>query len=131
MSEIIKIVGVGFMGGMLALTVKKDKPEFALLISLVTAVMISFELIKGVGNVIAEIDKIIARCGIDIKYISIAIKAMGIAYVSQFAAEILRDGGEGAIASKVEMAGKVAILIITIPVLSTFLEMCIRVVQNT
>ncbi len=130
MSDIIKIAGIGFMGGMLALTVKKDKPEFALLISLVCAVMISFEVIKGVGNVMAQIDKIITQCGIDIKYLSVSIKAMGIAYVSQFAAEILRDGGEGAIASKVEMAGKVTILIITIPVLVAFLEMCLKVVQG-
>ena len=130
MSEIIKIAGIGFMGGMLALTVKKDKPEFALLISLVCAVIIAFEVIKGVGNVMGQIDRIIVQCGIDIMYLEVSIKAMGIAYVSQFAAEILRDGGEGAIASKVEMAGKVAILIITVPVLGALLEMCLKVVQS-
>ncbi len=130
MSDIIKIAGVGFMGGMVALMVKKDKPEFALVISLVCAIIISFEVIKGVGNIMAEINKIISRSGMDIKYLSVSLKAMGIAYVSQFAAEILRDGGESAIASKVEMAGKVSILIITIPLLGAFLEMCIKVVQG-
>lgn len=126
----MKIAGIGFMGGMLALTVKKDKPEFALLISLACAVMIAFEVIKGVGNVMGQIDRIIVQCGIDIMYLEVSLKAMGIAYVSQFAAEILRDGGEGAIASKVEMAGKVAILIITVPVLGALLEMCLKVVQS-
>ncbi len=130
MSDIIKIAGVGFMGGMLALTVKKDKPEFALLISLICAVIISFDVIKGISNVMTQIDKIIAQCGIDVKYLAVSLKAMGIAYVSQFAAEILRDGGENAIASKVEMAGKVAILIITVPLLGAFLQMCIKVVQG-
>lgn len=126
----MKIAGIGFMGGMLALTVKKDKPEFALLISLVCAIIIAFEVIKGVGNVMGQIDRIIVQCGIDIMYLEVSLKAMGIAYVSQFAAEILRDGGEGAIASKVEMAGKVAILIITVPVLGSLLEMCLKVVQS-
>lgn len=126
----MKIAGIGFMGGMLALTVKKDKPEFALLISLVCAIIIAFEVIKGVGNVMGQIDRIIVQCGIDIMYLEVSLKAMGIAYVSQFAAEILRDGGEGAIASKVEMAGKVAILIITVPVLGALLEMCLKVVQS-
>ena len=130
MSEIIKIAGIGFMGGVLALTIKKDKPEFALMISLVCAVIISFEVIRGVGDVMALIDGIIARCGIDIKYLSVSLKAMGIAYASQFAAEILRDSGESAIASKVETAGKISILIITVPVLGEFLEMCIKVVQG-
>ena len=130
MSDIMKIAGIGFMGGMLALTVKKDKPEFALLISLVCAIIIAFEVIKGVGNVMGQIDRIIVQCGIDIMYLEVSLKAMGIAYVSQFAAEILRDGGEGAFASKVEMAGNVAILIITVPVLGALLEMCLKVVQS-
>lgn len=130
MSDIAKLVGVGFMGGMLALTVKKDKPEFALIISLVTAVIISVELIAGIGEIITQIENIVDECGMDITYLSVCIKAVGTAYVSQFAAEILRDGGENAIASKVEMAGKVTILIMTLPVLSAFLQMCIKVVKG-
>lgn len=130
MNDIVKVAGIGFMGGILALMVKKDKPEFAIIVSLACAIMISFDVIAGVRGVIDEINNIISRCGMDIKYISVSVKAIGIAYVSQFAAEILRDGGEGAIASKVEMAGKVSILIITVPLLGAFLDMCTKVVQG-
>lgn len=130
MSDVIKIAGVAFMGGMLALTVKKDKPEFALLISLVTALIISIEIIIGVGNVVSQLEAIVVSAGMEIKYLAVCIKAVGCAYVTQFAAEILRDAGEGAIAGKVEMAGKVTILLFTIPILSAFLEMCIKVVKS-
>ncbi len=51
---------------------------------------------------------------------------VGIAYITQFGAEILRDGGENAIALKVEMAGKVFILGLTIPIVTEFLEVCIN-----
>ena len=59
MSNIMKLVGVGLLGGMLSLTVKKDKPEFALMIALMSAVIISIEVIVGVGDVISEIEKMI------------------------------------------------------------------------
>lgn len=130
MSNIMKLVGVGLLGGMLSLTVKKDKPEFALMIALMSAVIISIEVIVGVGDVISEIEKMIEISGINIAYLNVCIKAMGTAYVSQFASEILRDGGEGAIAGKVEMAGKITILILTLPVLSSFLKMCIEAVSG-
>ncbi len=130
MSDIMKLVGVGLLGGMLSLTVKKDKPEFALMIALMTAVIISIEVISGIGNVISEIEQMVEISGINIAYLNVCIKAMGTAYVSQFASEILRDGGEGAIAGKVEMAGKITILILTLPVLSSFLKMCIEAVSG-
>ena len=126
----MKLVGVGLLGGMLSLTVKKDKPEFALMIALMTAVIISIEVISGIGDVISEIEQMVEISGINIAYLNVCIKAMGTAYVSQFASEILRDGGEGAIAGKVEMAGKITILILTLPVLSSFLKMCIEAVSG-
>ena len=50
--------------------------------------------------------------------------------MSQFAAEILRDGGESAIASKVEAAGKISILLLTMPVIMSFLRICLKVVNG-
>ncbi len=130
MTELAKITAVGIIGGLLALTLKKQKPEMALVISLITSVIIAGEVILGVGDLIGEIRDIIEECGIDIKYFGVCIKAVGLAYISQFAAEILRDSGEGAIASKVEAAGKIAILILTMPVLTAFLRLCMKAVNG-
>ena len=52
------------------------------------------------------------------------------AYLAQFAAEILRDSGENAVASKVEAAGKICILTLVLPVMTSFLELCIKVVNS-
>ena len=130
MTELAKITAIGIIGGLLALTLKKQKPEMALVISLITSVIIAGEVILGVGYLIGEIRDIIEECGIDIKYFGVCIKAVGLAYISQFAAEILRDSGEGAIASKVEAAGKIAILILTMPVLTAFLRLCMKAVNG-
>ncbi len=130
MNELIRIAGIGFMGGMLALTVRREKPEFAVMVSLVTSVIILAELMESAGGIVSELRELTEECGVDIKYFAIAVKAAGMAYVAQFAAEILRDSGEGAVASKVEAAGKICILALTMPVMTSFLRLCVKVVNG-
>lgn len=130
MNEICKIVAAGMCGGLLSLMLKQQKPELALVISLLTSVIIAAEIMVGVGKAVAELTNIVESCGMNMKYFTVCIKAVGLAYVSQFAAEILRDGGENAIASKVEAAGKISILVLTLPVITSFLRLCIKAVNG-
>lgn len=130
MNDLVKITGIGFMGGMMALTVRKERPEFALMTALITSVVILGYTIASVSGLVGDMCVLIEECGMDIKYFSVCIKAVGLAYISQFAAEILRDGGENAIASKIEAAGKISILVITMPIMSSFLSLCVRIVNE-
>ena len=45
-------------------------------------------------------------------------KALGICYLTQFAADSCRDAGESALAVKAEIAGRIAVLLISLPLLS-------------
>lgn len=130
MNDLIKIIGTGLMGGMCALMLRHKRPEFAVAVSLAASVIICGQLILGISGVINELYMVIDECGVDIKYFSICIKAIGMAYIAQFAAEILRDSGEGAIAAKVEAAGKISILLLTMPVMTSFLRLCVKVVNG-
>lgn len=130
MNDLVKITGIGFMGGMMALTVRKERPEFALMTVLITSAVILGYTIASVSGIVGDMCVLIEECGMDIKYFSVCIKAVGLAYISQFAAEILRDGGENAIASKIEAAGKISILVITMPIMSSFLSLCVRIVNE-
>ena len=129
MIELVRICGVGIIGGMLAIMLRRERYETALVVTLVTSVIIGGQVVLGVGELLSEINKIIAECGVDIKYFSLCVKAVGLAYVSQLGAEILRDAGEGAIASKVEAAGKISILLLTMPVITSFLRLCLKAVN--
>ena len=130
MTELVRICGVGIIGGMLAIMLRRERYETALVITLVTSVIIGGQVVLGVGELLSEINNIIAECGVDIKYFSLCVKAVGLAYVSQLGAEILRDAGEGAIASKVEAAGKISILLLTMPVITSFLRLCLKAVNS-
>ena len=130
MTELVRICGVGIIGGMLAIMLRRERYETALVVTLVTSVIIGGQVVLGVGELLSEINNIIAECGVDIKYFSLCVKAVGLAYVSQLGAEILRDAGEGAIASKVEAAGKISILLLTMPVITSFLRLCLKAVNS-
>ena len=130
MTELVRICGVGIIGGMLAIMLRRERYESALVVTLVTSVIIGGQVVLGVGELLSEMNNIIAECGVDIKYFSLCVKAVGLAYVSQLGAEILRDAGEGAIASKVEAAGKISILLLTMPVITSFLRLCLKAVNS-
>ena len=130
MTELVRICGVGIIGGMLAIMLRRERYETALVVTLVTSVIIGGQVVLGVGELLSEINNIIAECGVDIKYFSLCVKAVGLAYVSQLGAEILRDAGEGAIASKVEAAGKISILLLTMPVITSFFRLCLKAVNS-
>lgn len=78
------------------------------------------------GRVISEFDGLIARCGIEPRYFKLVVKLSGIAYVTKFAGDICRDSGESAIGAKVELAGKVMVFALTVPVISDFLNLVIE-----
>lgn len=124
--DIFKIIGIGIIGGVLSITVKQYRKEYGIFVGLATVLAILFMTLGTLETAIEEISLITEKTGVDIRYFTAVIKVVGIAYITEFGAEILRDGGEGAIAMKVEMAGKIFILGLTVPIVTEFLEVCIN-----
>lgn len=124
--DIFRIIGIGIIGGVLSITVKQYRREYGIFVGLATVLAILFMTLGTLETAIEEISLITEKTGVDIRYFTAVIKVVGIAYITQFGAEILRDGGEGAIAMKVEMAGKIFILGLTVPIVTEFLEVCIN-----
>ena len=48
----------------------------------------------------------------------VMIRAVGVAIVAEFGAQLCRDAGEGALAGRVEMAGRVTMLTLALPLLT-------------
>lgn len=129
MSDILKIIGIGLIGGILAMTVRQYRREFGVLTALATAIVVFIYAADMLGNIIIGLESLINETGVDIKYFTSVVKVVGIAYITQFGAEILRDSGENAIALKLELAGKIFIMGLTLPIISDFLRACIEAVN--
>lgn len=120
--DIFKVVGLGLAAAALAVFVKGWKPELAIGISLASASVIfimAMPYLKAITDMLKDLS---GQLSIDNRYITLILKITGIAYVAQFGAELCRDAGETSTASKIEFAGKVIIMALSMPVVYKLLE---------
>lgn len=87
-------------------------------------------LIDQIYAIIHMLEKIAINAKVNVIYIETILKIIGIAYIAEFASQITKDAGEGAIASKIEMAGKILILAMAIPILTVLIETIIALIPN-
>ncbi len=130
MTDIFKIIGFALAGGLLSLTLKEYRKDFAVLVGIATAVAVLMLSAHMIEDVLAQFSALAERGGVEARYFTAVIKVVGVAYITQFAAEVLRDSGENAVALKVELAGKVFILGLTLPIIKSFLEVCIGALES-
>ncbi|MDA1474887.1 stage III sporulation protein AD [Bacillus changyiensis] len=128
--EIVQIVGLGMIATFLSLIVKEQKPTFAFMIIVFTGCAIFLFLVDQVYHIIRMIEKIASNANINMTYVETILKIIGIAYIAEFGAQITKDAGQGAIASKIELAGKILILVMAIPILTVVIETIIRLIPS-
>lgn len=120
--DIIQIVGLGLVATILTLVIKEQKPMFAFMIALITGIIIFLFLIGKISEVIRILERMAVQANLNMIYLETILKIIGIAYIAEFGAQITRDAGQGAIASKIELAGKVLILIMAVPIITVIIE---------
>ena len=125
--DIMQIVAVGIIAGVLSLTIKKQTPEIALLISIAAAVLIFFMILPKISAIFGVLNGISGRIRGDMGFIGTLIQITGIAYIAEFGAQICKDAGEGAIAAKIELAGKVLIMAASTPIIIALLNLITQV----
>lgn len=125
--EVIKIIGIALIALIIIILLKQYKPEFAIYISLLTGVLILFLVMDELTGIIRLIQTIANKASINQQFLTILIKITGIAFLSEFAVSICKDSGEAAIASKIELGSKIVIISMSIPILSSLLEIILKV----
>ena len=125
--EIIRIVGIGLLALIIIILLKQYKPEFAIYISLLTGAIILLLLTDQLTGIVNLIQSIAGKANLNSQFLSLLIKITGIAFLSEFAVSICKDSGEGAIASKIELGSKIIIISMSIPIISSLLEIIIKI----
>lgn len=125
--QILQIVGIGLVSTIIIIILRKQKPEIAVQVSIVTGIVIFMLLASRLTSIIELLDSYADRADIKPVYFSTVLKVTGIAYITEFGAEICRDAGEGSVASKIEMAGKVIIVLLAIPIITSLLDLILKV----
>lgn len=120
--EVVKIGMIGLAGVLLATMLKKEKSEYGVLISLLVCVAVFTFVMGKIQVVMAFVERLESMLSIDSSYIALILKMIGIAYVAGFAMDVCKDAGYAAIGSQIETFAKISILVVSLPVLLTFLE---------
>lgn len=126
--EIIQIIGLGFMATLLILVIKQQRPEIAVQLSVALATIIFLMVLSKINIVLDLFRDMAAKANISSMYLNTILKIIGISYITEFGAQICRDAGEGAVASKIEFAGKVLVMVLAIPIIALVLDTIVRLI---
>ena len=125
--DILKIISFILISLFLYLLFKDKRSDLAVLILLVSGVMVFIYSIGQINEIITFLKNIAEKAEIDGLYLGVILKIIGIAYISSFCSEICKDSGASSLASKVELSGKLFILILAIPILMAVLNSILEI----
>lgn len=121
MSDILKIVGTGFISLIIVVILKEYKKDFAIYAELVGGAILLYFSIDYLKDIVNFINGL-SITGINSSFILILIKITGISILTEFAVSVCNDMGESAIASKVDLGGKLLIVSLSIPIITSVLS---------
>lgn len=125
--EIVQVVVVGLIAAIIVMLLKNERPEIAMQLSLAAGVVIFLFMLGKLTIVIQALQQIALKIKIDVTYLNIVLKIIGIAYLASFGVEICKDAGQSSIAGKIEFAGKILIIILAIPILMAVMDMVLKI----
>ena len=123
----MQIVGIGVTATVIIAVLKVQRPDLALQISVITGIIIFLIVAGKLAAAISLMRTYASRSNLGTAYFSTLLKITGIAYITQFGAEACRDAGEGAIASKIELAGKSIIIVAAMPIITSLLDLVMKI----
>ena len=121
--DVFKIIGVAFITAITSLLLKSTKPELSFAVTVTGVIVILLFLVDALKNTLNVFVAISQMTGIENGLLKILLKIVGVGYITEFAAGILKDFGSNAVADKVTLAGKIAIVMLSLPVIESLLTL--------
>ena len=125
---IFKLLGLCLVGAVICIALKPYTAGYSFLISIglgaLAVILILTKLIDPINQISQSLEKI----GNAPEYFKIALKAVGISYITTFVAEACRENGQTLLASTAQVAGKCAILYLSFPLIVSVSEAAIGLI---
>lgn len=125
--DIIKIIGIALVAVIIIIVLKQYRPEFAIYVSIITGILILLLVTNKLADIINLLNSIANKSSVNMEFLTLLIKITGIAFLAEFAVSICKDSGETAIANKVEIGSKILIIAMSIPIISSLLEIILKI----
>ena len=118
---IIAAAAAGLVGTVLALILGQYRPEFRMLVTAAVTLLLMVMVLEQLSPVLEQLRSTMELTGLTGDYAAVLFKAVGICLLTQLAGDVCRDSGESSIASKIELAGRAAILLTAMPLIQEVL----------
>ncbi|MGI6701655.1 MAG: stage III sporulation protein AD [Christensenellales bacterium] len=126
--DILKVIGVGIIGVLIASLIKRDKEDyFSVFVVLVAGIIILIYIVHSLGDVVVAFNKITDTSGIDDKLFGTILKIIGIGYLTEYSASICTDFHYNSLGAKIQLAGKIAIFLMALPIITNLIELIGRI----
>lgn len=131
--DVMNLIAVSFAAVivvLIAIKIKDMDSGYGVILSMAGCVMVMYFVVSRFRQIADYIDMITAYISVNITYIDVILKMIGLAYVCQFSSDLCRDAGYNAIASQVEMAGKISLILLSMPVLMSVIDLVVKIVEG-
>lgn len=125
MTELLKILAVALITVFASILVKQTRPEIAMIISIAGSILIIVMIVDSISSVLYSFYGIFQTTGVDTTLLTPLFKIIAIGYITEFGANICLDAGASSVADKVLFAGKLVILLVALPIVTTVINMVV------
>lgn len=128
MVEMLKVIGVGLALVVTVTILKQTKPELVPIVLMAGCVILSLFIVNMLEDVFGVFTKILETTHIDSGLFIILLKIVGIGYLAEFGSNICADSGNSSVASKIQLAGKLTIFMLSIPIISKLIDLLVELI---
>lgn len=121
--DILRIAAVGIVTAFCSLTLRENKSELSAIVAIAGGCIILIMLLDCFTDVFGFIVSLIDRAGVNGSVVKSVIKIVGIGYITEFSAGVVEDAGNKSLSEKIIMAGKVIILVVSLPILTALFDL--------
>lgn len=121
--NILSIISIALVSVIIINLVNKYNPDFSIIATVVAGIILLVSIVGYFTDIVDNFEKIVNLTGINHDIFSVVLKVVGLSYITQFSSDICKDFGVVSIAQKVELAGKIAIFTVALPIVSSMINM--------
>ncbi len=117
-----QITGFAVCAATMALVMRRIRPEAAPVLIIAAGALTALMVLPQLAKIVDGVRGLAVSGGVQDVYMTPLLKIAGISLLMDFAAQTCRDAGEDGLALKVELAGRVMLIALALPVMEALLS---------